>query len=165
MDFRKFRKIHDLDRKLNVAESVRGWFYAVQGVRTRLETTRRHHQSLQDEMGHLGRRRRPRVHKHTRDATSIVPTSLHGDWKSRNRFLAQLNFSYKIQGFWTHSLKIFLYDYRCDNHVLRLPKRNLFYYFFQWKINGNENAGSKLFGPFRLGCGVFALKKKLLERF
>ena len=33
-------KIYDLDRKLNVAESVRGCFYAVQGARTRLETTR-----------------------------------------------------------------------------------------------------------------------------
>ena len=58
-----------------------------------------------------------------------------------------------------------LYDYRCDNHVLRLAKRNFIFYLCQWKINGNENIGPKMFGPFRLSCRVFDLKKKLLERF
>ena len=47
MDFSKILEKHALDRKINVAESGRGCFYAVQGVRTRLEMTLRCKQSLQ----------------------------------------------------------------------------------------------------------------------
>ena len=49
-DFHGSSKIlenHDFHRKINVAESGRRCFYAVQGVRTLLETTLRCHQSRQ----------------------------------------------------------------------------------------------------------------------
>ena len=100
VDFRKFLKIHDLDRKINVAESVRGDFYGAQAVRTRLETTPRHHQSL-----HRVRPGRRTVHKLARDNVSTVPTTLRGDWRSQNRYSAQLQFLHKV---WAYNLKIFL---------------------------------------------------------
>ena len=42
MNFQEFSKNHDFRRKIKVAKSVRIRFWAIQGMRTRLETISRH---------------------------------------------------------------------------------------------------------------------------
>ena len=84
-NFQKSLKINE-----NPSKSIDSGSGHLSRVAARWSLERSERSSRRGGIDARGRRRRPGVQKHVRNVASSVPTDLHGDWRSPNRFSSRV---------------------------------------------------------------------------